>query len=87
MATQSDALTKLAHLGKLQLLLQFRLAGQNDLEQFLCGRLQIRQKADLLEHLERQVLRFVHHEHGRFPRAVALQQPLVEPQQDLALFA
>ena len=86
-AAQRDALAKLAQLRQLQLLFQFRLAGQHDLQKLFRGGFQVRQQPDFLEHFAGEILRFVHDQHGRFAGAITFQQPLVEPQQHLALLA
>src|ERR1700733_855752 len=61
------------------------LAHQYDLEQFLCKRFQVGEHSDLFQHLIGEVLRFIHDKYRGLARAVAIQQPVVEPQQDLAL--
>ena len=44
---------------------QLRLADQDDAQQLLGGRLEVRQQAQLLQHLDRERLRLVDHHHRR----------------------
>src|SRR5207247_745746 len=53
---------------------ELRLADEQDLEQLLPGRLEVRQESDLLQGFRRQVLRLVDDEYG----AEALAPPVAE---------
>ena len=59
-----DALAQLAQLVARQVGFEFGLPHQEDLQQLVALVLEVRQQPDLLEQVHRQVLRFVHHEHG-----------------------
>ena len=58
------ALIELPQSGRPQQGSQVQLADENDLEQLLLVGFEVRQDADLLEHLQRQILRLVDDEHG-----------------------
>ncbi len=58
-----DALRDLAHLGAIEHLAQLGLPDQDDLQQLLLRRLEVRQEAHLLEQLGGQRLRFIDDEH------------------------
>ena len=69
-----DALRKLPQLGAIQQFAQLRLADQDDLQQLLRLGLEIREQPDLLEHLGREILRLVDHQHDPFAFGVRLEQ-------------
>ena len=69
-----DALRELAQLGAVQQLAQLRLADEDDLQQLLRFGLEIGEQAHLLEHLGREVLRLVHHQHDALALGVRLEQ-------------
>ena len=74
---QRDALPELPELRLVELLFEFGLARENDLQQLFRGSLQIRQQPDFLEHLRRKILRLVDDQHGAFPGLITIQQPLI----------
>ena len=57
---------------------QFGLADQDDLQQLALAGLQVRQQAQLLEHVGRQVLRLVDDEHAGLAERVRPQHEIVE---------
>ena len=68
-----------------QLGFQFRLAHKNNLQQLFRKGFKISQKPDFFQHFVGEILRFINDQHSRLARAVAVEQPVVEPQQHLAL--
>src|SRR5262249_45786244 len=75
---QRDALAKLAQRGLRQLALELRLAREQDLQDLLGARLEVRQQAELLEHATVQILRLVDEDRGITPAAGVLEQELVQ---------
>ena len=73
-----DALRELAQLDAAEQLAQLRLADQDDLQQLLRFGLEIGEQAHLLEHLGREVLRLVHHQHDAPAVGVRLQQVVAQ---------
>ena len=67
--SSSNSLIKLPQLGSRQLIGQFWLTNENNLEQLLIIGFEIRQKTNLLQHIKIEVLRLVNHQ-DRFPTAV-----------------
>src|SRR5580704_9842374 len=63
--TQRNPLPKLPQLWVLKLPFEFRLAGQDDLKQFLARGLQICQQPDFFEQFQAEILRLIHNEHRR----------------------
>src|SRR6202162_733714 len=63
-AAQRNALAKLAEHGLIQFLLEFRLAGEHDLEQLLRRGFEVGKEANLLKDLWGVSLRLVDNEHG-----------------------
>ena len=61
-----------------QHLAQLGLADEDDLQELLARGLEVRQQADLLQHLAAEVLRLVDHQHGAAPARVRVQQVAVE---------
>ena len=82
---QRQPLPQLAQMRLLQPLFQFRLAHQHNLQQLLGEGLQICHHANLFQHLVGEALCLVHDQYRGFARPVAIQQPVVQPQQNLAL--
>jgi hypothetical protein len=76
--TTGDALRELPQLGAVQHLAQLGLADQDDLQQLLGLGLEVGQQAHLLEHVGREVLRFVDHQHHASALGVCLQQAETE---------
>ena len=74
MITAGDALRELAQLGAVQQFAQLRLADQDDLQQLLGLGLEIGEQPHLLEHLGREVLRLVDHQHDALAVGVGLEQ-------------
>ena len=73
-----DALRKLAQFLLCQHFAQLRLADQDDLQQLLGFGLEIGQQAHLLEHVGREVLRLVDHQHHAPASAVRIEQEVRE---------
>jgi len=76
--TRGDALGELAHLRLGEHGIQFRLADQDDLQEFFLGRFEIGEQPDLLEHLAVQAMRLVHDQHRAPALGVILQQIGIE---------
>ena len=74
-----DALRQLAQLDAAQQLAQLGLADQDDLQQLLGFGFEIGEQAHLLEHVGREVLRLVDHQHDALAFGMRLEQ--VEAQQ------
>src|SRR5207245_124461 len=85
LATNHDALPQLPELRQIQLLFELRLAGKHNLQQFLCGCLQVGEQTDLFQHWKCEILRFVKNEYRSFALAEAFQKPLIQFHQLLAL--
>src|SRR5271165_4018117 len=64
MRTQCDALFELPQLDRIELLIQFGLAHQEDLQQFFVCSLEVREQTDLFQNVSREMMGFVDHEHG-----------------------
>src|SRR5215831_6302851 len=79
----TDPLPELAKLGQLELQLELRLTHEQDLQQLLGRRLEIREQPNLLEGLRSQVLGFVENQDRLLTFAVALDQEAVERRQSL----
>jgi hypothetical protein len=75
---RGHALGELAQLVPAQHLLQLRLAHEHDLDELLGVRLQVRDEADLLQHLRREVLRLVDEEDDVAALRARLEQEPVE---------
>src|SRR5690606_4860652 len=73
-----DALRDLAHLRTRQEIAQLRLADQDDLQQLLRRRLEVRQEAYLLEQLGTERLRLVDDQHDAAALGVRLQEVAVQ---------
>ena len=65
---QRDALVQLRQLGVREQRAQLRLSDQDDAQQLLGGGLEVREEPQLLQHLDRQRLRLVHHDDGAAAR-------------------
>src|SRR5215469_12872825 len=76
---QSQSLPQLAQLGLPKFVLEFWLANQDDLEQFLGKSLKIRQHPDFLKDFVREVLCFIDDQHRSFSCAVSVKKPVIEP--------
>ena len=71
--------------GRVQLAVQLRLAGQDDLQQLAVAILQISQQADLFEHFPFEVVRFVDDQHHGAAVLRLLHQQLIEREQNFGL--
>src|SRR5207253_1881804 len=80
-----DALIELAELRRAQQNLQIQLADQDDLEQLLFVGFEIRQNANLLEHRQREMLRFVDDEDRARLERNQREQKIVERVDELRL--
>src|SRR5271165_2797463 len=85
MTAQGDPLLQLPQLERVELLVQFRLSGEHDLQELLPGRLQIGQQPYLFQQFPRQVVRFIHHQQGSQFLPVPRQEERVQRQQDFIL--
>ena len=85
LVADGDALIELPQLRRSQQRLQVQLADEDDLQQLLLVGLEIRQNADLLEHVQRQVLRLVDDEHGARLQRNQAEQEIVERVDQLLL--
>nr|GEU28193.1 conserved hypothetical protein [Tanacetum cinerariifolium] len=72
--TVGDAFLQLAHAGQGQVLVQFRLAEQHDLQQLAAGRFQVGQEPDRFQRVERHGLRFLDQQHHVPALAMAADQ-------------
>ncbi len=75
---QPDALGQLHQLGRVQLLVQLGLAGQDDPQHLLLGRLDAGEQADFLEHAHREVLGLIDDQQHLAPGRVLLDQEVVD---------
>ena len=82
---QRQSLPQLPQLRLFQLLFEFWLSYKNNLQQFLGEGLEVGQHADLFQHFVGEVLCLIDDQNRSFPGPVTVQQPVVQPQQDLAL--
>ncbi len=87
MVAQHDALAKLPEIRTRKHLAQLGLAHQHDLDQLRGRSLEVREQADLLEHLGREVLGLVDDQQGRQTLLEPRDQEAVQRQQVLRLGA
>src|SRR5438045_1705011 len=73
-----DALSELREFRVRQSLRKLRLSSQNNLQQFLIGRFEIRKKTQRLEHRIVQGLCFIHHDDGSAAGAELANQQVVD---------
>src|SRR5262249_44465233 len=86
-AAQGDALLQLPIIRGVQLAIQLRLASQNNLQQLSARSLQVAEQPNLLEDFPIEILRLID-DQGRSPAGVgAVDQILVQREQDLGLRA
>ena len=85
MVAQHDALAELAQLGPRQHVPELRLPDEHDLDQLGARGLEIREQPDLLEHLRREVLRFVDDQQRGLVLLEAADQEVVQREQVLGL--
>ena len=78
MEAQSYALRELLEFRRVELFPEFGLACEDDAQHLFLVRLDVREHADLLEHLERQVLRLVDDKYHFLVIRVLLDQEHVE---------
>ena len=84
-AAQGDPLLELAQSREGQAVPELGLAHQQDLEQLVGRRLEVREESDLLERLGRQVLGLVDDQHGVEPGPASLDQEGVQRDQALSV--
>ena len=77
-AVDGDALAELAKAGIAELLAELGLTREDDLEDLLLRRLEVRQQAEVLQHRVVEVLRFVDQQRDVAPLAQLLEQELVQ---------
>src|SRR5215470_12937381 len=82
-AAKTDALLELAQLGTIELVQELRLSNEENLQQLLRLRLEVRKQPDLLQGLEAQVLGLVEGEHGVLTGPAQLDQEVVQGDQPL----
>src|SRR5215468_10269146 len=80
---QTDALLELTQLWTIQLVQELWLPDEKNLQQLLPVRLEVREKPDLLEDLETQVLALVEGEHGVLAGPAPLEQEVVQGDEPL----
>ena len=73
-----DALRELAQLRAVQQFAQLRLPDQDDLQQLLRGRFQIREQSHLLQYIDGQVLRLIDQHDDASALRVGVEQPPIE---------
>ena len=78
METQTHALRELLQFGRIELVVEFGLAGENDAQGLLLGGLYAGQHAHFLEHAVTQVLRLVDDQQHLAPADVLFHQELVQ---------
>src|SRR5882724_6583274 len=78
MEAARDSLCQLAQLVAREKLPQLGLADQNDLQELLRARLEIREEPHLLEHIRRKVLRFVDDKNDAPPACMRAQQVVIQ---------
>ena len=78
MISAGDPLRELAQIGPVQQFPQLRLSDQNDLQQLLGGSFQVGQEADLLQHLDREILRLIHQHDDAPAFGVRIEQPSIQ---------
>ncbi len=76
---RGNTLVELAQVLEREHLAQLGLTDEDDLDQLLLLRLEVREEADLLENLRRKVLRFVDDKHAVLTPRRLLQQVLIQP--------
>src|SRR5438270_3625226 len=76
-ATNGDALAKLTEFMTLELDLQLRLTGKDDLEKLLARCLKVQKQTDFLERGRLQTLSLVDDKDGRLARTVSPHQPTI----------
>ena len=74
----ADPLCELAQVIARQEWHQLGLPNEDNVQELLAGRLEIRQKPDLFEHLDRETLRLVNEEHSPPAARVGVQEVAVE---------
>jgi hypothetical protein len=81
--TVGDAFLQLAHVRQVQVRIELGLAEQDDLQQLVAARFQVRQQADFLERLQRHGLRLFHQQQHLAAGRVAGDQFVVQAAQHL----
>src|SRR5580700_953485 len=85
MGTQGNALLELPQIHRIQLLVEFGLPHQKNLQQLLLRRFQIGQQPDLLQHFHRKMVSFVDHQHRGQALLVTRNYERTQVQQKVAL--
>src|SRR5664280_3626129 len=81
----SDPLLQLPECGVVQFVIQLWLPNQQNLQQFLPGGFQIRQKANFFQKVGRKMVRFVYHQDRGELSRTSVDQILAEIEKNLAL--
>src|SRR5664279_6216690 len=81
----SDSLLQLPECGGVQFVIQLWLPNQQNLQQFLPGGFQIRQKANFFQKVGRKMVRFVYHQDRGELSRTSVDQILAEIEKNLAL--
>ncbi len=76
--TRGDSLGELTEIDPREHGAQLGLSDQEDLQQLVIVRLQVREQTDLLQHLAAQVLRFIDDENGAPTRGVRIEKVPIE---------
>jgi len=79
-----DALAEVAQVRLLELVVEFGLAGEEDLKERVAEGLEIEKETELLERLCGEALRLVDDENGSKAGAIAFEKPIVEGEELLA---
>src|ERR1700722_2751990 len=83
--TQGNPLLELPQIDRIQLLVEFGLPHQKNLQQLLLRRLQIGEQPDFLQHLHRKMVSFVHHQHRGQTLLMTRNHERTQIQQKIAL--
>jgi len=79
-------LLQLAQVGLIQLAIQFRLAGEDDLQELAQTRiLQVAEQADLLQNVPIEIVRLVDDQNRRTPFLGLLDEQLIQGEEDFGL--
>ena len=85
MEAQAHALRELKQFGRIELVVELRLSGENDAQRLFLGGLDAGQHAHFLEHAVAEVLRLVDYQQHLAPADVLFHQELIQRRQDLRL--
>ena len=84
-AAQDDSLLQLPQIGRVQLAIELRLPGQDDLQQLAVAIFQVPQQADFFEHFPFEVVRFIDDQDHGASELGLLDQKLVQGKQNFGL--